>query len=128
LGLGSILSNSSSGPVYSMMGVNNGRIVYWTYQNNAWSQKLGTNIVNDDKWHYLTWVNYNYTMRMYVDGVLDTIVADSTSGNYNPVDRICGSWAGRFSGQISSIEIMNGNVLQPSDVLQNYNTKKGRFL
>jgi hypothetical protein len=128
LGDGSILSNSSSGPVYSMMGVNNGRVVYWTYQNNAWSQKLGTKVVNDDKWHYLTWVNYNYTMYMYVDGILDTFVPNSTSGNNNPIDIMCGSWAGRFSGQISGLEIMNGNVLQPSDVLQNYNAKKGRFL
>ena len=87
LGLGSVLSNASGGPVYSMMGVNSGKIVYWTYQSSAWAQKLGVGkTVNDDVWHMLTWVNYsNSTMDMYVDGVLDSNVANSTSGNNNPV-------------------------------------------
>lgn len=128
LGQGSVLSNSSGGPVYSMMGVNAGKIVYWTYQNAAWVQKLGTGkTVNDNTWHLLTWVNYNnYTMDMYVDGVLDSNVPNSTSGNNNPVDRIGGSWAAQFNGSISSLSRYN-RALSAAEVKQNFNALRGRY-
>lgn len=128
LGLGSVLSNASGGPVYSMMGVNNGKIVYWTYQNSAWAQKLGVATVNDNIWHMLTWVNYaNNTMDMYVDGALDSNVANSTSGNNNPIDRLGGSWSGSFSGAISQILIYQSASLSAAQVLQNYNAARGRY-
>ncbi len=128
LGLGSVASNSSGGPVYSMMGVNNGKIVYWTYQNSAWAQKLSTGkTVNDNVWHMLTWVNYaNNTMDMYVDGVLDFTVANSTSGNNNPIDRIGGSWAGQFVGSIASVSRYT-RALTAAEVNNNFTALRGRF-
>jgi hypothetical protein len=128
LGQGSILSNQSGGPVYSMMGVNNGKIVYWTYQSSAWAQKLGTGkTVNDGNWHMLTWVNYsNYTMDMYVDGLLDSNVANSTSGNNNPVDRIGGSWAGYFPGSIASMSRYS-RALTRNEVFQNFAAQRGLY-
>lgn len=127
LGLGSVLSNSSGGPVYSMLGVNSGRIVYWTYQNNAWAQKLGVRTVNDNNWHMLTWVNYNNnTMDMYVDGILDANVADSTSGNNNPVDRIGSSWAGFFSGSIAYVARYT-RALTANEVRQSFIGQRGEF-
>jgi len=128
LGQGSIISNISGGPVYSMMGVNNGKIVYWTYQNSAWAQKLGVGkTVNDGGWHMLTWVNYsNYTMDMYVDGILDSNVANSTSGNNNPVDVIGRSWAGYFPGSISSLSRYS-RALSANEVRQNFNSQRGLY-
>jgi hypothetical protein len=128
LGLGSVLSNISGGPVYSMMGVNSGKIVYWTYQNSAWAQKLGIGkTVNDGNWHMLTWVNYsNNTMDMYVDGLLDSNVANSTSGNNNPVDVIGRSWAGYFPGSIASLTRYN-RALSAAEVQQNFNALRGRY-
>jgi hypothetical protein len=130
LGRGSILSNAASGPVYSVMGVNAGKIVYWTYQNSAWTQKLGVGKnVNDGAWHMLTWVNYNNnTMDMYVDGILDSNVPNSTSGNNNPVDRIGGSWVsnGFFAGDIGVLQRYN-RALNASEVLRNYDALKGRY-
>lgn len=127
LGGGSVMSNSSGGPVYSMMGVNSGRIVYWTYQNNAWSQKLGVRTVNDNNWHVLTWVNNsNFTMDMYVDGSFDSNVANSTSGNNNPVDRIGGSWSAQFIGSIASVSRYT-RALSAAEVQQNFNALRGRY-
>jgi hypothetical protein len=127
LGGGSVMSNSSGGPVYSMMGVNSGRIVYWTYQNSAWSQKLGVRTVNDNNWHMLTWVNYNNnTMDMYVDGTLDANVANSTSGNNNPVDRIGGSWSSQFVGSIPSVSRYT-RALTAAEVQQNFQALRGRY-
>jgi hypothetical protein len=128
LGQGSVLSNSNSGPVYSMMGVNSGKIVYWTYQNDNWSQKLGSTTINDGNWHMLTWVNFsNSTMAMYVDGVLDTNVANSTSGNNNPIDIIGGSWAGFFQGDIANIQVYQGKAFSLSEVKQNFSAYSSRF-
>jgi hypothetical protein len=128
LGAGSVLSNSSGGPVYSMMGVNSGKIVYWTYQNDAWSQKLGSTTVNDGNWHMLTWVNFsNSTMAMYVDGVLDTNVANSTSGNNNPIDIIGASWAAFFQGDIANIQVYQGKAFSLSEVKQNFSAYSSRF-
>lgn len=128
LGAGSVMSNSSGGPVYSMMGVNAGKIVYWTYQNSAWAQKLGVGKnVNDNVWHHLTWVNYtSNTMDMYVDGVLDSTVANSTSGNNNPVDRIGGSWSAQFVGSIASVSRYT-RALSSTEVFQNFNALRGRY-
>ena len=127
LGQGSILSNSSSGPVFSMMGVNASKMVYWTY-HSGWYQSLGTKTVNDNIWHMLTWVNYtNYTMDMYVDGVLDLNIANSTSGNNNPVDTIAGSWAGLYAGNLATLSIYKGTALTAAQVLQNYTVTKSRF-
>ncbi len=128
LGAGSVLSNSSGGPVYSMMGVNNGKIVYWTYQNSAWAQKLGVGkTVNDNIWHFLSWVNYsNYTMDMYVDGLLDSNVANSTSGNNNPINIIGASWSAAFSANIAQVSIYN-KALTAQEIQQNFNALRGRF-
>jgi len=127
LGHGSILSNISSGPVYSAMGVNSGRIVYWTYQNSAWSQKLGVRTVNDNNWHMLTWVNYaNSTMDMYVDGVIDANVANSTSGNNNPVDVIGRSWAAYFPGSIPVLKRYD-RALSSAEIFSNFTASRLRY-
>jgi hypothetical protein len=127
LGHGSILSNIASGPVYSMLGINSGKIVYWTYQSSAWAQKIGVKTVNDDNWHMLTWVNYsNNTMDMYVDGVVDFNVSNSTSGNNNPVDVIGRSWTAYFSGSISSVSRYT-KALSSQEVQQNFNALRGRY-
>jgi len=128
LGHGAIASNDGAGPVYSVMGINSGKIVYWTYQSNAWSQKLGVATVNDGNWHLLTWVNNtNYTMDMYVDGVFDKNVANSTSGNNNPIDAIGNSWTNIFDGDIAPVYIYQGKSLTAAEVLQNFNAQKSRF-
>jgi hypothetical protein len=128
LGHGSILSNSASGPVYSVMGVNSGKIVYWTYYSAAWQQKLGVGkTVNDNNWHFLCWVNYsNSTMDMYVDGLLDSNVANSTSGNNNPIDIIGASWTARYNGTIANVQIYN-RALSASEIAQNFAATRGRY-
>lgn len=128
LGTGAIMSNQSGGPVFSVMCVNSGKIAYWTYQNSAWSQKLGVGPnVNDNAWHMLTWVNNsNSTMTMYVDGVLDSNVANSTSGNNNPIDMIGSSWAARFAGSIGSLQVYNV-ALTADQVAQNFAAYRGRY-
>lgn len=127
LGQGSVISNSSGGPVYSMMGFNTGRIVYWSYYD-GWYRNLGNTTINNNTWRMLTWVNYsNSTMQMFVDGVSDSSTFSSLSGNNNPLDIIGGSWAGRFAGSIAYLSINKGVALTNAQVLQNYQALKNRF-
>ena len=130
LGAGSVLSNSSGGPVYSMMGINGGKIVYWVYPSNinSWKGWQGTITVNNGAWHMLTWVNKTgYTMDMYVDGVLDTTISPTNSGNNNPIDIIGGSWAANFQGDIATVQVYQGKAFNSSEVQQNFNAQRSRF-
>jgi hypothetical protein len=127
LGAGAIASNASGGPVYSSIGVNAGRISYWTYEG-AWNRRIGNIVVNDSRWHLLTWVNYtNSTMAMYVDGRVDVDNQRSVSGNNNPIDRFGGSWTAIFDGRISSITINLNRSLTTSEILQTFNATRWRF-
>lgn len=130
LGAGPILTNSSGGPVYSMLGVNDGRMVYWVYPSNInnWKSFNGTITVTDGNWHLLTWVqNTGYSMNMYVDGILDSTVSPTNAGNNNPVDRIGGSFAGEyFNGDIGEVQI-NTKAFDSADVIQQYTSTKLRY-
>lgn len=127
LGEGAVASNASGGPVYSSIGVNSGRISYWTYEG-AWLQRIGNITVNDGRWHLLTWVNYpNSTMAMYVDGRIDVDNQRSVSGNNNPIDRFGGSWTALFDGRISQITLNLNRFLTSAEILQFYNATRWRF-
>jgi len=129
LGQGSIFSNSSGGPVYSMMGINAGVMTYWHY-NNTWLQSSGTTTVNNGSWHMLTWVNNdNQTMNLYVDGNLDASGVDSSlsGGSVNYLDIIGASWAAYFQGNIASLQINKGKAFTLSEVQQNFNAQRNRF-
>jgi hypothetical protein len=130
LGAGPILSNSNGGPVYSEMGINGGKIVYWVYPSNinSWKGWTGNITVNDGKWHMLTWVNkVGYTMDMYVDGVLDVTISPTNAGNNNPIDIIGGCWASNFQGDIATVQVYQGKAFNLSEVQQNFNACKNRF-
>ena len=127
LGAGPVMSNDNGGPVFSVMGVNAGKIVYWTY-SGGWNQHLGVTTVTDGNWHLLTWVNYdNTTMDMYVDGVFDKNVTNSASGNNNPIDAIGNSWNSIFNGDIACIQMYDRKALTSEEVQQNYQANINRF-
>jgi hypothetical protein len=127
LGNGSVMSNSNGGPVYSMLGINNGRMTYWHY-NGTWLQSSGNVIVNDNQWHLLTWVNKsNSTMDMYVDGVLDVSNVNSSLSSNNWIDIIGASWAATFAGDIGSVQVNKGTAMDVSQVTQQYGATRGRF-
>lgn len=126
LGQGSILSNTDSGPVWSSLCVGAGKIGYWIYQG-SWVLKSGTKIVNDNKWHLLSWVQYqDGTMNMYVDGVLDSNIANTSCTSENPINCIGGSWVGSFPGSISAVAIYNES-LSDNDIQQYYVATAGRY-
>jgi hypothetical protein len=126
LGAGSILSNSSGGPVYSALSINQGKITYWTYFN-GWFRIMGSTTVNNNRWNFLCWVQKNnYYMDMYVNSILDHSNGYTPSGNNNPIDIMGASWAAPFNGSIGSVMVYN-TTLSASQILQNYNSTRHRF-
>jgi hypothetical protein len=126
LGQGPILSNSSGGPVYSALSINQGKITYWTYFN-GWFRIMGSTTVNNNRWNFLCWVQKNnYYMDMYVNSILDHSNGYTPSGNNNPIDIMGASWAAPFNGSIGSVMVYN-TTLSASQILQNYNSTRHRF-
>jgi hypothetical protein len=126
LGAGSILSNSSGGPVYSALSINQGKITYWTYFN-GWFRIMGSTTVNNNRWNFLCWVQKNnYYMDMYVNSILDHSNGYTPSGNNNPIDIMGASWAAPFNGSIGSVMVYN-TTLSAAQILQNYNSTRHRF-
>ena len=64
---------------------------------------------------------------MYVDGVFDRNVGNSTSGNNNPIDTIGNSWSSRFDGDIASVYFYQGKSLSAAEVNQNYQAKIKKY-
>ena len=121
-----IMSNSQSGPVWSVFKVHNNRIGYSHY-NNAWITTTGNKVITDNQWHMLTWVNKgDGTMDMYVDGGLDAQGVDGALSADNRIDIIGASWGGRFNGDIAMVQVNRASLTQ-EEVLQNYNAHVTRF-
>ena len=128
LAQGPVLTNNSGGPVNSMMGVGNGKMVYWRY-DGSWLSQAGVASVNDGNWHYLTWAQKDdATMVMYVDGVIDVSSFTSTVGGNNYVNSVGKSWGSgsplySWQGEIKSITVHN-RTLSTSEVLNYYRATK----
>jgi hypothetical protein len=79
-----------------------------------------------DRWVHVAHTYEKGDSRVYVDGVLDSNVANSTSGNNNPVDTIGNSWNAKFAGSIPAIQVYNV-ALTAEQVALNFNAYRGRY-
>jgi hypothetical protein len=126
-----ILSNQNGGPIYGSFDTAAGYQTYWVYPSNinSWKQFSGNIFVADGEWHMLTYVNKsNYTMDLYVDGVYDTTVGPTNSGNNNPLDMIGSGLATYFSGDIAMVQVNKGTAMDASQVAQQYGATRSKFL
>jgi len=127
----SMLSNSSGGPVTNAFGHHQGKIHYRNY-DGAWQTHYGNTIMDPQQLYHLTWVNFagntpqEGTMKMYVNGVLDSEEFPSYTTNGGPVDRIGGNWFTSFNGEIPLLKIYRKS-LSEAEIAQNFNLIKDRF-
>ncbi len=124
-----VISNSSGGPVTSDLGIGtNGKIMYRHYYNagggNAWHYEYGTSTINDNQWHFLTWVNYNnQTIDLYVDGTLENDGVVSTETSTGPVNQIGRNWGTAADIIIDEVKYFNYSRTQ-AQVAYDYNGGK----
>jgi lysophospholipase L1-like esterase len=74
---------------------------------------VGTHVVNDGAWHYLTLMRNGASLQLYVDGALDvggTAAAAANVSNTSPVrmGNLCGD--GPFSGELDEVRYYNGTL------------------
>jgi len=128
---GNIISNSSGGPVTNAMGFLSSKIHYRNY-DGAWKSNSGNTTLTAGQWYMLTWVNYSGataqqgTMKMFVNGNVDSSVFNSYTTNGGPCDAIGRNWFSYFDGRIGLVQFYNKS-LTDVEVTQNYNAQKRRF-
>jgi hypothetical protein len=126
-----IISNSSGGPVANAFGLETGKIFYRNYDGN-WQNRIGNTTLSNGNWYMLTWVNYAGasdslgTMRMYVNGVIDSSQFNSYTTNGGPCDAIGRNWFSFYNGKIGNIQFYNKS-LTDSEIARNFNAYKSRF-
>jgi hypothetical protein len=128
---GNLISNSSGGPVTNAMGFLSSKIHYRNY-DGAWKSNSGNTTLTAGQWYMLTWVNYSGataqqgTMKMFVNGNVDSGVFNSYTTNGGPCDAIGRNWFDYFNGRIGLVQFYNKS-LTDVEVLQNFNAQKRRF-
>lgn len=126
-----IVSNSSGGPVSNAMGIVSSKIHYANY-DGAWKFNPGNTTLTAGQWYMLTWVNYSGataqqgTMKMFVNGNVDSGVFNSYTTNGGPCDAIGRNWFSYFNGRIGLVQFYNKS-LTDVEVLQNFNAYRNRF-
>jgi hypothetical protein len=102
--------------------------VSWGGQcNSPFSPVTSTTSISDGRWHHVVGTYNGSTAAIYVDGILERSLA--RSGSFTPGTIAVGSAGGggeHFSGNVAIARIY-ATALTAEQVLQNYNTQKGRF-
>lgn len=128
---GNIVSNSSGGPVSNALGIVSSKIHYANY-DGAWKFNLGNTTLSAGKWYMLTWVNYSGataqqgTMKMFVNGNVDSGIFNSYTTNGGPCNAIGRNWSSYFNGRIGLVQFYNKS-LTDVEVAQNFNAHRNRF-
>ncbi len=85
----------------------------------------GTTIIDDGKWHHVLFTKNSSVLSLYIDGVLNGTVTDSTTGTTNNNSNLYFGLRGvqnfgPWKGNLDEIKIYNYGFNQ-SDVSKNYN-------
>ena len=132
-----VVSNKDGGPVSfnAHLRMNNGfaRIGAQAYYS-SWTYRYSTTTaIGPGKWYLLTWVNTaQYTGKMYVDGVLQTLddgntTWNSRTSNNTPLNATAYAGGETFDGWIGQIQFYS-DTLSETEILQNYNAHKCRYV
>ena len=119
-------SSNTNGFYLQLLSTNKVALFGWS---SGGSYAQSTLPLNDGKWHHIFCQRVaTSTAEIYIDGVFS--VSDTTGTNPDTSnDLTIGNIEGYtryFDGQISNVKIYN-KTLTADEVLQNYNSQKGRF-
>ena len=98
---------------------------------------LSTNILDHNRWYHIVFVNENYTIKLYIDGVLQSNGGDQNSFATGStadaqtdlrIGKLATSSAWNLNGRIGEIRIYKDRSLTPAQVFQNYNATKSKYI
>ena len=120
---GSLLTNSSGGPVTNAFGSIGNAISYDSY-NGSWNNRRGSTPLTIGNWYYLTWVNESTSggsMTMYVNTDVDASLFSSITSNGGPVNIIGNNiWAStQFNGDIGAVYYYKKS-LSNEEIIRNF--------
>ena len=120
-----IMSNTSGGPVTNAFGFYGNKIYYQNY-DGAWQSNYGNTTLSLNTYYHFVWVNSNNQMKMYVNGVKDSIWFNSYTTNGGPCNAIGRNWFSFFNGRLPLIKHYT-NSLTNKEIEDKFNAIKGRF-
>jgi len=123
--LGKTLIGRNSNDIYANFVINGGYVEYIHY-NGGWQHNLkSTTQVSDNKWHYISYVNYsNETGDLYIDGIkqisgLSSSIDSAT--RYFKADNLMSGYNNKYtSGQLDDVRIYN-YARTPAQIAWDYN-------
>lgn len=130
--------NNSFGIVASEGGVS-GCLEFVNHTSAGYHSVYTANAYNDNNWHYLC-ATSNRSLdalnqsSLYVDGISDKILSSSfrvdNNGNYSNFTMYIGSRAGTnyFTPMSLGIVKIYNRAISETEIIQNYNAMKGRYL
>lgn len=134
-----IMSHCSGGPVGLVYGISAGKMWYY-YYTTSWQTAVSTASINDGNWKNVVWAKAGTSMKMYINGALDstTTLTGSVSSLINCIGAGWGpcnsdsygpgndSYGMVFPGSISII-MVHSKELSLTEIQQNFNALRGRF-
>lgn len=105
------------------------KLRYGIRLNGSMYRQDGSISLSTNTWYMLAWTYDGNAVRLYVNGVADSSFA--RTGTIDTSDSIIyigysGYASERFNGKIARCQLYN-RALSATEILQNYNTTKGRF-
>lgn len=132
-GLNQVIYGPSANGSDNWISISNNRAqIYATQVSDVNNFSItGNTVIEANKWYHITGIVNNNIISLYVNGVFD--VASSTQtftvGGWNSTARIGQRATGQFpfNGRIACLQGYN-RALSATEVLQNYNALKSRFI
>ena len=96
---------------------------------------LSTNVLDHDTWYHIVFVNDNYTVKMYVNGVLQSNAGDQNSFATGSsadaatdlrIAKLADSPTWNLDGEIGEVRIYQTS-LSATEVLQNFNATRSKY-
>jgi len=97
---------------------------------------LSTNLLDHNTWHHIAFVNDNFTIKMYVNGVLQSNAGDQNSFSAGStadaqtdlrIGKLATSSQWNLDGRIGELRIYKGISLTAGQVFQNYNHNRSKY-
>lgn len=97
--------------IYNQRDAANGKIVAGRFNGSTNSSILSKTRINDNRWHHVSFVKHNNSLKLYIDGALEDSVVDNLTGNttnnYNLFVGGRNGWYNNFTGTVDELKIYN---------------------
>ena len=97
---------------------------------------LSTDLLDHNRWYHIVFVNENYTIKLYIDGVLQSNGGDQNSFSAGStadaqtdlrIGKLATSPTWNLNGRIGEVRIYKDKTLSEAEVYQNYDASRYKY-